>query len=344
MLSDQKKREAWDQFGAAAFDQGASFDPGPASGAGPFSGAANANGFGFGSDINLEDLFGAFTGHNRRGRGSRQSSYRDELLVGEDIEVQTNISFMGAAKGTTKEIYITPKVKCKTCSGGGLKKGQSRSTCKKCGGSGTQVHFIQQGFQMASTCGACGGSGVIVPRGAECEACNGNGAVRERKAVRVDIPGGVEDGMRIRVIGEGDAPQTGTAPNPNMRSRSGDLYVFIRVASDSKFSRSGADILYTALIPLTTAILGGEVKIPTLDGETIVKVPTGTGSGDTVNLRRMGMPIVGSRVGAAGDLRVEFKINMPKYLTPNQMAIAEALADEMGDQFAKRIINDGNTR
>lgn len=344
MLSDPKKREAWDQFGAAAFDQGSSFDPGSAAGAGPFSGATSANGFGFGSDINLEDLFGAFTGHNRRGRSSRQSSYRDELLVGEDIEVQTNISFMGAAKGTTKEIYITPKVKCKTCSGGGLKKGQSRSTCKKCGGTGTQVHFIQQGFQMASTCGNCGGSGVIVPRGAECETCNGNGAVRERKSVRVDIPGGVEDGMRIRVIGEGDAPQTGTAPNPNVRSRSGDLYVFIRVASDSKFSRSGADILYTALIPLTTAILGGEIKIPTLDGETMVKVPAGTGTGDTVNLRRMGMPIVGSRVGAAGDLRVEFKVNMPKYLTPNQMAIAEALADEMGDHSAKRIINDGNTR
>lgn len=251
---------------------------------------------------------------------------------------------MAAAKGTTKEIYITPKVKCKTCLGGGLKKGQSRSTCKKCGGTGTQVHFIQQGFQMASTCGACGGSGVIVPRGAECEACNGNGAVRERKSVRVDIPGGVEDGMRIRVSGEGDAPQTGTASNPNVRSRSGDLYVFIRVASDSKFSRSGADILYTALIPLTTAILGGEIKIPTLDGETIVKVPAGTGAGDTVNLRRMGMPIVGSRVGAAGDLRVEFKIHMPKYLTTNQMAIAEAFADEMGDHFAKRTINDGNTR
>lgn len=351
LLSDPKKKEAWDQYGAAAFDQGAGFDPsggagGPFGGAGGFGGFAgfgNGGGFG-GADINFEDIFGAFTGGARRGRGSRQSPFQEEILVGENIEVQTNISFMDAAKGCTKEILITPLVQCKTCGGGGLKKGQSRSQCKKCGGTGTRVHFMQAGFQMASTCDACGGQGVVIPRGGECGTCNGIGVVRERKTVSLDIPGGVEDGMRLRVSGEGDAPPTGTAANPDARSTRGDLYVFIRVAPDSKFQRAGADVLYTASIPLTTAVLGGEVTVPTLDGETKVKVPTGTGTGDKITLGGMGMKKLGARRGATGDLRVEFKVAMPKYLTSNQRTILEMLAEEMGDKTAKRIMNLGKAK
>lgn len=343
MLSDPKKKEAWDRYGSAAFDQGAG--PDPSAGSGPFGAATGGSGFGggfgggFGADINFEDLFGAFTGQSRRGRGSRQSPFQEDVLVGQDIEVQANISFMDAAKGTSKEIHITPKVKCRTCSGGGLKSGKSRSSCKKCGGSGTRVHFMQQGFQMASTCDACGGTGVIVPRGAECGACNGSGTTRERKAVQVDIPGGVEDGMRLRVSGEGDAPPTGTAVDPDARSTRGDLYVFIRVAPDSQFSRSGADVLYTASIPLTTAALGGEIKVPTLEGEVKVKVATGTGTGDRLTLGGMGMPKIGGRRNASGDLRVEFKVTMPKSLDSNQRTILEMLADETKDQTAKRLMN-----
>jgi len=345
MLSDPKKKEAWDTYGAAAFDQG---DPTGAGAGGPFgAGASGFQGFsgGFGgADLNFEDLFGAFTGGGRRGRGSRQHPFQEEVLVGQDIEVQTNVSFMDAAKGTAKDIYITPLVQCKTCSGNGLKKGQSRSACKKCGGSGTRVHFVQAGFQMASTCDACGGQGVAIPRGGECGTCKGNGAVRERKTVSIDIPGGVEDGMRLRVAGEGDAPPTGAAANPGARTSKGDLYVFIRVAQDSKFGRSGADVLYTASIPLTTAALGGEVKVPTLDGEVKLKVATGTTTGDKVTLGGMGMPKLGSRRDAAGELRVEFKVAMPKYLSANQRTILEMLADELNDPNAKRVMNLGRTR
>lgn len=352
MLSDPKKKEAWDQYGAAAFDQGAGFDPsgGAAGGAGgPFGGGASGfgGGFssgGFGADINFEDLFGAFTGGGRKGRGSRQSPFQEEVLVGQNIEVQTNISFMDAAKGTNKDVLITPLVQCRTCSGGGLKKGQTRTSCKKCGGTGTRVHFMQAGFQMASTCEVCGGQGVTVPRGGECSSCNGNGVVRERKTVNIDIPGGVEDGMRLRVNGEGDAPPTGTAANLSAQSTRGDLYVFIRVAADSKFSRSGADVLYTASIPLTTAVLGGEIKVPTLDGEVKLKVATGTGTGDKVTLGGMGMPRLGGRRNALGDLRVEYKVAMPKYLTSNQRTILEMLADELGDKNAKRVMNVGKAR
>jgi molecular chaperone DnaJ len=343
LLNDPQKKAAYDQFGAAAFDQGGGFDPGAAQG-NPFAGGAGGNPFagfggGFGADINFEDIFGAFTGGGRRGGRGRNSPFQEEILLGENIEVQTNISFMDAAKGVTKNITITPLVQCGTCKGDGLKSGSSRQTCKRCGGTGTRVHVMQQGFQMASTCEACGGQGITIPRGSECNTCSGNGVVRQRKTVEVDIPGGVEDGMRLRVSGEGDAPPTGQAANPKARSQRGDLFVFIRVAPDSRFNRSGSDILYTASIPLTTALLGGEVNVPTLDGEVKVRVATGTGTGERVILGGMGMKRLNSRGPASGDLRVEFKVNMPKYLSSNQRTLLEMLADEMGDKTAKRIMN-----
>ncbi|KAK5080598.1 mdj1 protein precursor [Lithohypha guttulata] len=258
LLNDPQKKAAFDQFGAAAFDQTGGFNPGAAGGGNPFAGAGGGNPFagfgggGFGVDFNFEDLFGAFTGQTRRG-GRGRGGFQEEILVGENIEVQTNISFMDAAKG-------------------------------------------------------------------------------------VDIPGGVEDGMRLRVSGEGDAPPTGMAANPKSRSQRGDLFVFIRVAPDARFSRSGADVLYNASIPLTTAMLGGEVTVPTLDGEVKVKVSTGTGTGDKITLPGMGMKRLGGRGPSSGDLRVEFRVNMPKYLSANQRTILEMLADEMGDKTAKRIM------
>jgi molecular chaperone DnaJ len=121
------------------------------------------------------------------------------------------------------------------------------------------------------------------------------------------------------------------------------LYIFIRVAPDPKFARSGSDILYTASIPLTTAVLGGEINVPTLDGTVRVRVPTGTGTGDKITLSGMGMKKIGSRKGAKGDLRVEFKVSMPKYLSANQRTILEMLADELGDKNAKRVMNLGGS-
>lgn len=347
-LNDPQKKAAYDQFGSAAFDQNGGFNPNAggnpfAGGGNPFSGfGGGAGGFGggFSQDFNFEDLFGAFTGGRRGGR-QRQSPFQEEILVGENIEVQTNISFMDAAKGVSKNITITPLVQCGTCKGDGLKSGQKRQTCKRCNGTGTRVHVMQQGFQMASTCDQCGGSGNTIPRGGECNTCSGNGVVRQRKSVEIDIPGGVEDGMRLRVSGEGDAPPTGATSNPNVKSSRGDLYVFIRVAPDARFSRSGADVLYTASIPLTTALLGGEVQVPTLDGDVKVRVATGTGTGDKITLPGKGMKRLGSRGPASGDLRVDFKVSMPKYLSANQRTILEMLADEMGDKTAKRIMNVG---
>jgi molecular chaperone DnaJ len=353
ILTDPKKKEAWDQYGSAAFDQGSGPGPGAGPFGGPFGGGAGGFGGGFGGfgsaggfsgDFSFDDLFRAFGGQQaRRGRGGRGSPFQEEVLVGDNIEVQANISFMEAAKGTSKTITITPLTSCKTCSGAGIKPGAQRTECQSCGGTGTRVHFMQGGFQMASTCGTCGGQGVTIAKGSECNTCSGNGVVKEAKTINVDIPGGIEDGMRLRLDQEGDAPVTGISANPNARSTRGDLYVHVRVAPDPKFSRSGSDVLYTAAIPLTTAILGGEVKIPTLEGHVNVKVATGTATGDKITLGGMGMKKLNSRRGGSGDLKVEFKVAMPKYLSANQRTIVEMLADEMGDKTAKRVMNVGKS-
>jgi len=351
LLTDPQKKAAWDQFGAAAFDQGGGQGPGPGAGGpggpfaggNPFAGAGGFGGAGFGGGgFNFDDLFKDFAGGGgRRSRGGAGNQYQEEILVGDSIEVQASITFKEAAKGVVKTININPLVTCKTCTGKGLKAGTKRSECKSCGGTGTRVHFMSGGFQMASTCGACGGQGVTIPKGGECRTCDGHGVVRERKTVDVDIPGGIEDGLRMCLSQEGDAAETGTAANPNVRSIPGDLYVRVRVGTDPKFSRSGSDILYTATIPLTTALLGGSVTIPTLDSEVNVKVATGTSTGDKLTLSGMGMKKLQDRRGRVGDLKVEFKVQMPKYLSSNQRTIAEMLADELGDKTAKRIMNVG---
>lgn len=346
-LSDPKKREHFDQFGAAGFDLSGGGPAGGPSGGDPFGGAGNPfSGFGgqggFGGGFNFEDIFSAFT--NQQGpfgsrRGGRSNPFQQEILVGDNIEVQTSVSFMEAAKGANKTVSITPLVPCETCSGGGLKPGTQRSPCKFCNGTGTRLHFVQGGFQMASSCGTCEGTGSIVAKGSECRTCAGKGVVRERKTITLDIPAGIEDGMRLRVDGAGDAPLTGRNADPNARAQNGDLYVFVRLAKDPRFNREGSNILYTATIPFTTAMLGGQVSIPTLDGSVNVKVATGTNSGEKITLSGMGMKRLGSRRGGLGDLKVEFRVNMPKYLSANQRMLVEMLADEIGDKGARRVMN-----
>ncbi|ESA43095.1 hypothetical protein GE21DRAFT_6742 [Neurospora crassa] len=342
ILSDPEKRKQFDQFGAAGFEAGG--HPGP--GGEPFGGGHPFGGFGgrggFGANINLDDLFSAFTGGGRGpfgGGGGGRGPFQPEIFEGDDIEVQVQVSFMEAAKGTKKTITILPLKQCGTCSGSGLKKGTQRSTCKSCGGSGQKVVTVMGGFQMGTVCNACNGSGTVTPKGSECSTCSGDGVVRERKTLVVDIPGGIEDGMKLRISGEGDAPPLGRQSNPNAQGTQGDLYVHVRVAPDPKFQRHGSDILYTATIPLTTAILGGEVTIPTLEGDAKVRVATGTNTGDKMTMAGKGMPKLKGRRGAKGDLRVEFRVNMPKYLSPNQRTIIEMLADEMGDKTAKRVMD-----
>lgn len=233
-------------------------------------------------------------------------------MTGENIDIQATISFMEAAKGTTKTIRISPAVNCGTCTGSGMKQGTKKKQCGRCGGTGQRVHFMAGGFQMAATCESCAGSGVVIPPGKECNSCHGNGVVRETKEMPVVIPGGVDDSMAISVPGEGDAPATAGLPS-GAKTRRGDLIIHIRVQKHSQFNRDGANILYTASIPMTTALLGGIIRVPTLEGDVELRVPTGTSSGDRITMSGRGMKKVNSRYGGNGDLRVEFKVVMPKY-------------------------------
>jgi molecular chaperone DnaJ len=342
LLSDPQKRQAYDSYGSAAFEGAPGFDPrggaNPFAGGNPFAGfsAGGFGGFSGGGAINLDDLFGAFTGRST-------NSARNQVYVGDDIDIGINISFLDAARGVTKDVHINKTVACGTCSGSGLKKGASKSKCMKCNGTGTRVHVMQAGFQMAGTCEVCKGSGVRIARGSECGTCHGDGVVHQRTTVQVNIPPGIEDGMTLCMQGEGNMPPIGQATEAKPNWQMGDLNVRVRVAPDQKFSRAGSDVLYTASIPFTTAILGGQIQVPTLDGTHVkVKVPTGTGTGEKITLAGMGMSKLDgrSRRSAKGDMKVEFKVRSPKYLSPNQRTIAEMLADEMGDETASRTMTN----
>ncbi|KAF8457799.1 hypothetical protein BGX38DRAFT_729108 [Terfezia claveryi] len=346
ILNDSKKRENFDMHGTA--------EQGPAAGFDPRSAGAGFSGFGgsgFEANFSFDDLFRGFEGFgdfaNVAGR-RRGSPFRpNEILVGENIEVSATITFMESAKGTKKTIQIRPIVTCSSCNGNGLKAGAKRKTCGRCGGTGTRLHFLPGGFHMASTCDTCGGIGATISHSDACSTCRGRGVHEERRTVTMEIPPGVEDGMRLPITGEGNAPVIaellGQDDAYKPQTMRGDAIVHIRVLPHQAFSRKGMDILYTASIPMTTAALGGTVKIPTLDGEVEIKVPTGTNSGERIILSGMGMPQIGDVLGGRrkGDMKVEFKVQMPKALTVNQRMLLEALADEMRDKGAKRIMGVG---
>ncbi|KAH8100460.1 DnaJ protein [Cristinia sonorae] len=324
LLKDDKKRAAYDQYGSASQQPG--FNPDAfATGRNPF-GAGGFGGFqdfsaAFGAGSRgaqrdmFEQLFGAFGGRGR----SRGAGFTENMR-GNDIDIAVGISFMEACKGTSRTVSIDPVVNCGTCTGTGLKAGAKRSTCTQCGGSGTLTFVVDSGFQMASTCNVCQGTGTVVPRASQCGTCAGVGQVRTKKSVKVDIPAGVEDGMAVRVPQAGDAPISGKGQN-------GDLNVRVNVASSKLFRRQGVNLHHEARIPVHTALLGGRVRVPTLDGEVDVRVPGGTQQGEEMVLKGHGVPSVFG--GDKGDLFVTFGVQLPRSLTKRQREILQQYADEV---------------
>ncbi|KAJ4476682.1 DnaJ protein [Lentinula aciculospora] len=316
VLKDDKKRAAYDQYGSASQQPG--FDPNAFSGFGGagFSGfqdlaSAFGGGGGRGASSDLfEQLFDQFGGGGRR-RGS---------VRGADLETYVSISFLEACKGTTRKVTVSPVTNCGTCSGSGLKSGAERKTCTSCGGSGTRTFVIDSGFQMSSTCNTCDGVGSTVPRNGQCGSCGGVGKVRMRKTVDVTIPPGVEDGMIIRIPNSGDAPISGTGT-------AGDLLVRLNVASSKQFQRQGSNLYHSVKIPLHTALLGGRVRVPTLDGDVDVRVPTGTQPGEEMKLRGRGVPRVDRN--DTGDLFVTFSVVLPRSLTDKQRKLLQEYADDV---------------
>ncbi|KAJ7630608.1 DnaJ protein [Roridomyces roridus] len=310
VLKDEKKRQAYDQYGAASQEPG--FDPNAFSG----FGGGNFSGFhGFGSAFGKADgdLFSQLfqgLGGNRAQQSSR----------GSDLEVSLRISFIEACKGTSRKVSITPVVDCEPCSATGLKPGAKRSPCSSCKGTGTRTFVIDSGFQMASTCNACSGTGSTVPRNAECSHCGGIGKVRSKTTVDVNIVAGVEDGMTLRMPKQGDAPISG-------KGSPGDLLVRLHVAGSKDFTRQGSNLYHKTRIPMHVALLGGKVRVPTLDGDVDVRVPSGTQQDEEMVLKSRGVP--SPHGGDSGDLFVSFSVQLPRSLTRRQRELLQKYADDI---------------
>lgn len=289
-LKDPQKKAAYDQYGHSAFDGSGGFR---GNGAGGFGGSAG----GF-NDI-FEEMFGDFMGGGRRSSQSRAQR-------GNDLRYDLDLSLEEAFSGVEKIISIRSSVSCEDCEGSGAKKGSGKTTCSQCHGAG--VHRTQQGFfTMERPCNACQGTGQIIKD--PCVSCHGQGRVMKPRKLKVNIPAGVEDGTRIRLTGEGEAGLFGAS--------SGDLYVFVTVKTHKLFSRTGDTLTFTVTIPMTTAILGGEIDVPTIDGgKTKVKIPEATQSGKKFRLREKGMSVM--RSSHRGDLYIIVDVETPVNLTDRQ--------------------------
>ena len=293
VLSDPQKRAAYDQFGHAGVDQSIG------GGAGGFGGGA-----GF-SDI-FGDVFGdIFSG----ARGANR--YR-----GADLRYTLELSLEEAVFGTNAKIRIPTLVICDVCDGNGAKPGTKPSTCSTCNGIG-QVRMQQGFFSIQQTCPRCQGRGVIITDA--CGKCRGAGRVEEHKTLSVKVPAGVDTGDRIRLSGEGEAGEKG--------GPSGDLYVQIRVKPHAIFNREENNLYCEVPISFTTAALGGELEVPTLDGRVSLKIPSETQTGRVFRIRGKGVKPV--RGGATGDLLCRAVIETPINLTKAQKELLEQFAETM---------------
>lgn len=287
ILSDAQKRAAYDQFGHAGVDASA------AAGAGGFRSGASF------TDI-FDDVFGDIFGG---GRAGRSQAYR-----GADLRYDLDLSLEDAVQGTTVKLRIPTKVKCTTCGGSGAKKGTSPETCSTCGGLG-QVRMQQGFFSIQQTCPRCKGTGKIITD--PCPTCHGQGRKQEQKTLSVKIPAGVDSGDRIRLANEGEAGENG--------GPAGDLYVQIRVKPHPIFTREGNNLQCEMPISFVTAVLGGELDVPTLSGRVKLKIPAETQTGKVFRLRDKGVRSVHD--GIMGDLLCKVIVETPVGLDRRQKEI-----------------------
>lgn len=316
VLSDDKRRQAYDQFGHAGA-QGQGF--------GGFEG-----GFG-GASVNdiFGDIFGDLFGGGGRARGGR----RRRGIPGDDLATQLDISFEEASKGVEKIITLSRTVSCDTCSGSGCKAGTQPETCRTCQGRG-EVMFQQGFFAVSRPCSDCHGTGQKIAN--PCGDCRGTGAQRKRSQIAVKVPAGIDDGQKLKLTGEGESGQNGGPP--------GDLYVSIRVKAHELFTREGADILCDVPITITQAALGAEIEVPTLDGKAKVKIPEGTQSHRILRLKGKGMPFLGSP--SRGDQRVRVLVETPTRLSKEQKelllkleSLNQSTSNPMHASFFEKVKN-----
>ena len=293
VLSDKERKQNYDNFGHAAFENGAG-------GRGGFGNFDFSNSF---SDI-FEDFFSDFGGGS--GRRGRKTNFR-----GSDLRYDLSITLEEAYSGKKQNIQFSTSDKCNTCKGNGSKPGYNPDRCSYCGGNG-RVRSNQGFFTVQQTCPQCAGSGEEITN--PCVDCSGQGNKQTTKKVSVTIPKGVDDGTRIRLAGKGEAGTRGGA--------SGDLYLFINVKSHELFKRSDVNLFFEFPISIADAALGTTIEIPTIDGKKgKIKIPDGTQDGKQFRLKGKGMPFM--RRGDYGDLYVQVKTEVPIYLNKEQKELLE---------------------
>lgn len=288
VLTDDQKRAAYDQYGHAGVD------PSMGGGAGGFGAGGFSDAFG--------DIFGDIFGG---AGGTRSGGQRNNVYRGADLRYNMEISLEEAAKGTETKIRIPVQSTCETCKGTGAKPGTQPVTCTTCGGHG-QVRMQQGFFSVQQTCPKCHGSGKMVKD--PCTSCHGAGRVKQNKTLSIKVPAGVDEGDRIRLSGEGEAGVNG--------GPTGDLYVVIHLKEHEIFKRDGGNLHCEMPIGFTTAALGGEIEVPTLEGSAKMKVPAETQTGAIFRLRGKGIKPL--RQSEPGDLLVHVVVETPVKLTEKQ--------------------------
>ncbi len=294
VLSDPKKRAAYDQFGHAGVDQTMGGGPG-----------------GFGGGADFGDIFGDVFG-DIFGGGGGGGRRRSNVQAGADLRYNLELTLEEAVGGTEATVKVPVLVSCSECHGSGAKKGSSPVTCSTCQGHG-QVRMQQGFFSVQQTCPTCHGNGKQIKD--PCRKCHGQGRIQENKTLSVKVPAGVDTGDRIRLAGEGEAGVNG--------GPSGDLYVQVQVKDHAIFTRDGANLYCEVPISFPTACLGGVLEVPTLDGKVKLKIPAETQTGKLFRLRSKGVKPV--RGGAVGDLLCRVQIETPVRLTKEQKSLIDKL-------------------
>lgn len=291
VLSDEQKRRQYDQFGHQAFGPG-----------GGFEGQRYTN---------MEDIFSAFG--DVFGFGGMFGGRRAGPQPGRDLKIELELSLEEIDTGVERTIALKRAEECKSCQGSGARSGTQVTVCKTCGGRG-QVHRNQGFFTLATPCPACRGEGNIIED--PCPGCRGSGKIAEKSDIKLRIPPGVEDGVRLRVPGGGDVGDRG-APR-------GDLYVIVRELEHKVFQRNGADLLCELPFSFTQLALGDKIEVPTLRGKAEMSLPPGTQNGKVFRLRGQGIPAMEG--GARGDQLVRVFIDVPEKLTDRQKELLREFA------------------
>jgi len=299
VLHDPEKRKAYDQRGQAGLD------------------AMGFEGFSSAEDIfsSFGDIFGDFFGKRFYGGGRARAPQR-----GQDLVTEIRIPFDESMEGSRRSIRLERDAPCPDCGGSGDRSGAAPKACPVCGGSGRSTRGGRDlgGFvSVGSPCPACGGTGTQAA--GLCQKCRGRGVVPGRAALDIKIPKGIEDGSVLRLAGQGAPGRRGGRP--------GDLLVTVRVDPHPDLERDGFDLRVNTRVPLTTAILGGKVAVPTARGRAKLNIPAGTQPGDVLRMAGLGVPRAS---GSAGDQLVRIDVDIPKNLTPGARDLVKKLREELG--------------